>query len=72
MQQQGSSSGSGGSGGDGSNPLAVLQARESSYGSGLFKLFASEVDDRLTWDIIPWLKSITSLPIFVKVRGIGR
>ena len=28
--------------------------------------FSSLIDDSLTWDIIPWLKSITKLPIIVK------
>jgi hypothetical protein len=27
------------------------------------------VDDSLSWDFIPWLRSITSLPIWLKVRG---
>jgi hypothetical protein len=37
-------------------------------GSGLTTLFAKEVDDSLTWDFIPWLRSITRLPIYLKVR----
>lgn len=45
----------------------LLQARDSGQGSGLFQLFAKEVDDSLTWDFIPWLRTITKLPIFVKV-----
>ena len=28
--------------------------------------FSNLIDDSLTWDIIPWLKSITKLPIIVK------
>lgn len=47
----------------------LLQARDSSEGSGLFQLFAKEVDDSLTWEFIPWLKTVTKLPIFVKVGG---
>lgn len=30
------------------------------------KLFASEVDDSLTWEFIPWLRTVTRLPIIVK------
>jgi len=30
-------------------------------------LFLQEVDDSLTWDFVPWLKSITKLPIIIKV-----
>lgn len=46
----------------------LLQARDSSQGSGLFHLFAKEVDDSLTWECVPWLRTITQLPIFVKVK----
>lgn len=28
--------------------------------------FSSLIDDTLTWDIIPWMRAITNLPIFVK------
>ncbi|KAF6266545.1 glycolate oxidase [Scenedesmus sp. NREL 46B-D3] len=44
----------------------LLDARDSSNNSGLFELFAKEVDDRLTWDVIPWLRTITTLPIYIK------
>lgn len=44
----------------------LLDARESSHSSGLFELFAKEVDDTLTWEAIPWLRSITKLPIYIK------
>lgn len=47
----------------------LLNVRESSHGSGLFTLFAKEVDDSLTWEAIPWLRTITKLPIYVKVSG---
>eukprot|EP00882_Tetradesmus_deserticola_P013532 GHRQ01014367.1.p3 GENE.GHRQ01014367.1~~GHRQ01014367.1.p3 ORF type:complete len:117 (+),score=46.97 GHRQ01014367.1:606-956(+) len=45
----------------------LLDARDSSHNSGLFELFAKEVDDRPTWAVIPWLRTITTLPIYVKV-----
>ncbi|WIA09164.1 hypothetical protein OEZ85_008575 [Tetradesmus obliquus] len=45
---------------------ALLDARDSSHSSGLFELFAREVDDTLTWEAIPWLRSITKLPIYIK------
>jgi len=64
-QHAAATSSSGGGGGD--KAAALLQAKPSGYNSGLFELFAGEVDDTLTWEIIPWLKSITKLPIFVKV-----
>ncbi|GIL43172.1 hypothetical protein Vafri_986 [Volvox africanus] len=45
---------------------STAQARDSADGSGLMRLFAAEVDDSLTWEFIPWLRSITKLPIIVK------
>lgn len=33
------------------------------------KVFGSHVDDSQTWDFVTWMRSVTSLPIFVKVRG---
>mmetsp|Transcript_46965 Transcript_46965/g.87541 ORF Transcript_46965/g.87541 Transcript_46965/m.87541 type:complete len:293 (-) Transcript_46965:395-1273(-) len=44
---------------------------DNSAGSGLTALFASQIDDSLTFDIIPWLKSITTMPVIVKgvLRG---
>jgi hypothetical protein len=48
----------------------LLQARDTSgSGSGLVQLFTKEVDDSLTWEILPWLKKVTKLPVFVKVSG---
>jgi hypothetical protein len=47
----------------------LLDARDSSHSSGLFELFAKEVDDTLTWEAIPWLRSITKLPIYIKVSA---
>eukprot|EP00877_Chromochloris_zofingiensis_P012973 jgi/Chrzof1/792/Cz01g29010.t1 len=44
----------------------TLQARDTDQGSGLLKLFADEVDDSLTWEFIPWLRTITKLPVFIK------
>ncbi|GBF99384.1 aldolase-type TIM barrel family [Raphidocelis subcapitata] len=60
--------GGGGGGGEGAGPdaAALLQARAADYGSGLFELFAREVDDTLTWDAITWLRGVTKLPVFVK------
>ena len=31
------------------------------------KVFGSHVDDSQTWDFVAWMRSVTSLPIFVKV-----
>ncbi|KAG1681126.1 hypothetical protein FOA52_015568 [Chlamydomonas sp. UWO 241] len=52
--------------GRGGNPRELADARDNAEGSGLLKLFACEVDDSLTWDLVPWLRSITKLPILVK------
>eukprot|EP00775_Hariotina_reticulata_P007936 gene7936-8132_t len=50
----------------GSASSTVAQARQTNNGSGLFELFAKEVDDSLTWDFIPWLRTVTKLPIYIK------
>ncbi|KAJ9527343.1 hypothetical protein QJQ45_025608 [Haematococcus lacustris] len=42
------------------------QARQSKGGSGLSALFAGQMDAALTWDFIPWLRTITRLPIILK------
>jgi hypothetical protein len=47
--------------------LLTVAACDLQAGSGLSSLFQHEVDASLTWDIIPWLKSTTRLPIMVKV-----
>lgn len=38
----------------------------SSEGSGLLQLFADQVEDRLIWEDLAWLKSVTKLPIVLK------
>ncbi|GLC35734.1 hypothetical protein PLESTB_000488900 [Pleodorina starrii] len=45
---------------------STTQARDAADGSALMRLFTAEVDDSLTWEFIPWLRSITKLPIIVK------
>ncbi|PNH05553.1 Peroxisomal (S)-2-hydroxy-acid oxidase GLO5 [Tetrabaena socialis] len=50
----------------------TAQARHASGGgSGLMALFAAEVDDALSWAFIPWLRSITKLPIILKALALG-
>eukprot|EP00967_Tisochrysis_lutea_P129684 scaffold223289_cov21-Tisochrysis_lutea.AAC.2 len=54
---------------------AHLQMGTSACTQGTTKLLlpgstrAREVDDSLTWDFVPWLKSITKLPVIIKVRA---
>ena len=36
-------------------------------GSGVSKHFSDNIDASLTWAFVAWLRSVTSLPIFVKV-----
>ncbi|MEW5303511.1 MAG: hypothetical protein WDW36_006196 [Sanguina aurantia] len=47
-------------------PAPIPCKREGSHKSGLMQLFRAQVDDSLSWDFIPWLKSVTSLPIILK------
>ena len=43
-------------------------SRGTEGGSGLANVFALDIDASLTWDLIPFLRSICSLPVVVKVR----
>jgi len=43
-------------------------AREGASGSAIADFFATEIDDSLTWELLDFLKSITKLPVIVKVR----
>lgn len=38
-------------------------------GSQFGRHFSKLIDDGLTWEFLPWLKSVTRLPVLVKVRG---
>jgi 4-hydroxymandelate oxidase len=51
--------------------LQQQSSMDNSNGSGLTALFAAQIDSGLTFEIIPWLRSITSMPILVKgvLRG---
>ena len=46
----------------------MLQVHSENKGSGIALHFADHIDPSLTWDFIPWLHSITRLPIFLKAR----
>ena len=46
-------------------------SKSSKTESGIAAVFANEVDASLTWKFMDWLRTITSLPIFVKVILIG-
>lgn len=35
--------------------------------SSISQVFTSQIDPSLTWDFIAWVRSVSSLPIFVKV-----
>lgn len=48
--------------------LAKDQDRFPSNGNGLETAFAHEIDDAVTWDFVLWLRSISKLPILLKVR----
>jgi (S)-2-hydroxy-acid oxidase len=45
---------------------AVDQGAEGGGGREFGRHFGSLVDASLTWDVVPWVKSITSLPVLVK------
>lgn len=41
---------------------------ESEAGSGLAATFENAMDPSLTWSFLTWARTITKLPIFVKVQ----
>lgn len=41
-------------------------AKDTEKGSGIAHVFVKEVDASLTWEFLTWLRTVTSLPIFVK------
>ena len=53
--------------------LAALQkkharlAKGNEKGSGIAHVFVNEVDAGLSWDFLTWLRTVTQLPIYVKV-----
>lgn len=53
-------------GGGGASSAATTTATTTTNQSGLFALFASEVDDSLDWSFLTWLRSITTLPIWLE------
>ena len=53
--------------------LAGLQKGKSMKGdssSHIVRVFQEEVDASLTWEFVRWMREVTDLPIFVKVRGL--
>ncbi len=52
----------------GINAAVGVQVHSEEKGSGIALHFADHIDSSLTWDFLPWLHTVTSLPIFLKVR----
>ena len=48
--------------------LSISRVNESEGGSGINEYVSSLFDQSLTWKDLEWLKSITHLPILVKVK----
>ncbi len=38
-------------------------------GSALSAVFKDQINASLTWDFLAWLRTVTALPIYVKVRA---
>ena len=49
------------------NAALGMQVHSEEKGSGIAMHFADHIDASLTWDFLPWLHTVTSLPIFLKV-----
>lgn len=38
-------------------------------GSQIAATFVSHIDPSLTWEFVSWVRTVTKLPVFVKVRS---
>lgn len=52
--------------------LRELSLRVQTHGkisaAGTVNIFNSNMDDKLTWDFVHWVRSVTNMPVFVKVK----
>ena len=44
-----------------------VQPHDKISAAGTVNIFNANMDDSLTWDFVTWVRTITDLPIFVKV-----
>lgn len=51
------------------NPVTGEQAKSEKRGNGLTRLMGSYIDQKMTWEDLKWIRSVTKLPIILK--GIG-
>lgn len=44
-----------------------VQAHDRISAAGTVNIFNTNMDDTLTWDFVLWVRTVTKLPVFVKV-----
>ncbi len=45
-----------------------VQPHDKISAAGTVNIFNSNMDDTLTWDFVAWVRTVTKVPLFVKVR----
>jgi len=45
-----------------------VQPHDEISAAGTVNIFNSNMDDTLTWDFVTWVKTVTKIPLFVKVH----
>ncbi len=45
-----------------------VQPHDKISAAGTVNIFNSNMDDTLTWDFVTWVKTVTKIPLFVKVH----
>lgn len=45
-----------------------IQPHDKISAAGTVNIFNSNMDDTLTWDFVEWVRTVTKMPVFVKVR----
>ena len=45
-----------------------IQPHDKISAAGTVNIFNSNMDDTLTWDFVQWVRTVTKMPVFVKVK----
>lgn len=46
-----------------------IQPHDKISAAGTVNIFNSNMDDTLTWNFVEWVRTVTKMPIFVKVKA---
>lgn len=45
-----------------------VQPHDKISAAGTVNIFNTNMDDTLTWDFVEWVRTVTKIPLFVKVK----